>query len=144
MCLLSRFRGVSRIFERNFKKVSGMFEWCFQGVSKKFQKVSTFKSVSKSFKDISQKCQGYFKEDQWVSWAFERSLKSVSGKGVSRNFSRSFNFQECFKKCQGYFTKVSSIFWGRLKCISREFSVGFMGIWKNFKEVSKVFQGCFK
>ena len=56
----------------------------FQGI---FQ-VSTFKSVSKSFKSISQKFQGYFKEDrrvfqrsfQWVSWAFDRIAKGILGK----------------------------------------------------------------
>ena len=57
-------------------------------------------------------------------------------------------FQECFKKFQGYFTKVSSVFWWRLKGISREFSAGFMGIWKSskgkFREVSKVFKNVLK
>ena len=57
----------------------------FQGI---FQEVSTLKSVSKSFKGISQKFQEYFKKDwrvfqasfQWVSWVFERISKGISGK----------------------------------------------------------------
>ena len=57
--VLSSFKGGSRIFERSLKSVSGKFKCCFKDFFKKFQ----LKSVSKSFKGISQKFQGYFKED---------------------------------------------------------------------------------
>ena len=109
---------VSRKFQECFKEVFGKFQGCLIIiVSRVFQVGRCFSS---SFKGVSRK--------------FKRSLKSGSGKfkwcfkGVSRNFSRSFNFQECFKKFQGYFTKVSRVFYGRLKGIARQFSVGFMGI----------------
>ena len=56
-CLLSSFKGGSRIFERSLKCVSG------KGVSRNFSRTFNFQSVSKSFKGISQMFQAYFKED---------------------------------------------------------------------------------
>ena len=59
------------------------------GVSRVFQEVSSFKSVYKSFKGISQMFQGYFKEDRrvfqgsfmWFSWALERISKDKAQVG---------------------------------------------------------------
>ena len=35
--VLSNFKGVSRVFEKSLKGVSGKYHWCFKKVSKKFQ-----------------------------------------------------------------------------------------------------------
>ena len=50
--VLSSFKGVSRVFERSLKGVSGKFQWCFKEVSRVFQE---------SFNGVSTKISGQFK-----------------------------------------------------------------------------------
>ena len=52
-------------------------------------------------------------------------------------------FQGYWKKFQKSFKDVSRVFKGRLKGASMELKVGFNGVKRVFKEVSKKFQGCF-
>ena len=74
--------------------MSGKFQWCFKGVSRKFQRSrnfqESFKKVSTvlqaSFKCVSRKIEGCFKGVlsgfhvgfKLVSWIFERSSKAIS------------------------------------------------------------------
>ena len=101
----------------------------FQGI---FQEVSTFKSVSKTFKGVSQKSQGYLKEDWRVFWGrfqwglryFERTWKGIRRvsnvfqecfKEISRVFKESF--KDASRKNEGYFNGVLSGLQGYLKIV---------------------------
>ena len=62
--------GVSRVFERSSRGVSGKFKWCFNGILSKFLRSSSvvsrvFKKVSrefqKGFEGVSMKTKGCFK-----------------------------------------------------------------------------------
>ena len=46
------FKGVSKVFERSLKGVSGKFQWRFRKLQKSFKKVS--RVFIKSFKGISR------------------------------------------------------------------------------------------
>ena len=97
-----------------------MFQVCFKYVS-------TFKSVSESFKDISQMFRGHFKKDrrvsqgsfQWVSWAFERISKVISVK-----FQR--YFEDVSKKFQGYYKKVFMVLQGSFKIGTKKFLCSYL------------------
>ena len=96
----------------------------------------SFNEVSIKFKGFSRKFQGCFKNV--VSMKIEGNFKAVF-KEVSMVFEESVpdKLRWCFKKVskefqgklyKGYFKKGSRVFKGRLKSVSREFSVGFKDI----------------
>ena len=54
------FKGFLRVFERSLKWMSGKFPWGFREVSKEF--VGSLKMFQESFKGVSRKIEGHFKE----------------------------------------------------------------------------------
>ena len=104
-----------------------MFPISFRGVYKKIQ--VNFKKVSNV---IQVRLKGVSSNSMEVSRAFEKSLKSMSGKfqwcynSVSRVVQESLQeiarrFQECFNRLSRIFEEVSRVFQGRLKGVSMVF-----------------------
>ena len=148
----------------------GVKPWSF-GTFKKHPSLPQYKFF-RSFGQKTWKWEPKFHSQPLItrplSWKFEVRFKGVSSfKGVSRVLEWSLKgvagkFKWCFGQFKSSFKEFSRVFWECFKGISRKFQgyikedwrmfygsiswfqVGFIGIWKkfkdNFREVSRVFE----
>ena len=76
--LLGSFHWGSRVLERSSTGVSGKFQWCFKGVSRKFSISFNFKKFSRvfqeSFKGVSRTIEGHSRR---VLSGFQGYLKEI-------------------------------------------------------------------
>ena len=138
------FQWVSRVFERNSKGISGMFQICFKEVSRVLQGI---------VKGVSRKFHGCFNENwsvfqwsfKWVSRVFKRSSRGVWGK-FQRVFQGSF---KCVSRWRGVprdlenFKGASQV----SKRSSRQFQRHLkevLGFLVSLRKFQKKFQWCFK